>query len=333
MSRAWRKICLIFLVWLSGCSREAEHDDAHARWAGAERADGGPQIDDSPEIATAPPKAADDSADGGAPVATTTGTSRFTQAGDERRTASACELEHEYREWLPTLTARPKRPPPRVARCDATRGCAKIVRHYVELASKNDFGCRCNATIYWPVLETRDGQRAPQALRALLEPASVAPETFAFEEMGGWLCGVDYVVHYDGFWVLDMSFRVSGIGAYPDTQLVHRTFDVERRRTLRAADVFVPERLGDLAASVDRRMQQAIRGKKGAPHEQFAVADLDDFIVSSRGITFFHLFELPHAARSANAMSEYPFSYAELAPFLRRDGMLTPIASQASLRR
>ena len=109
---------------------------------------------------------------------------------------------------------------------------------------------------------------------------------------------------------------------------------------MRAKDVFVEAKLGELRAMVNVAMDRAIarapyvvgddgRRQRVASHERLAVTALGDFVVLSRGVTFFHLSTLSHGVRVGNAMSEYPFSYAALADFLRPDGLLAPIARQS----
>jgi hypothetical protein len=55
---------------------------------------------------------------------------------------------------------------------------------------------------------------------------------------------------------------------------------------------------------------------------KFGPENLDDFSVSTRGITFLYDAGLPHVIRAFEPEGRYFFSYSELTPYLNRNGPL-----------
>ena len=55
---------------------------------------------------------------------------------------------------------------------------------------------------------------------------------------------------------------------------------------------------------------------------KFTIENLDEFSVGAKGITFLYDAGYPHAIQAFEPIGEYFFSYSELKPFIRRDGLL-----------
>ena len=55
---------------------------------------------------------------------------------------------------------------------------------------------------------------------------------------------------------------------------------------------------------------------------KFEVKNLDEFSVSDKGVTFLYDAGFPHASRALQPAGEYFFSYAELLPYIKRNGPL-----------
>ncbi|HYJ45883.1 MAG TPA: hypothetical protein VEV81_04655, partial [Pyrinomonadaceae bacterium] len=55
---------------------------------------------------------------------------------------------------------------------------------------------------------------------------------------------------------------------------------------------------------------------------KFKSADLDDFSVGARGITFLYDAGFPHVVQALEPVGRYFFSYAQLKPYIKRDGPL-----------
>jgi hypothetical protein len=55
---------------------------------------------------------------------------------------------------------------------------------------------------------------------------------------------------------------------------------------------------------------------------KFKRSNLDDFSISDKGLTFLYDAEFPHVVQALQPAGEYFFSYAELRPYIRREGLL-----------
>jgi hypothetical protein len=95
------------------------------------------------------------------------------------------------------------------AACGETHGCTPVATRSETRPGFADGGCRCNAVLAAPLLKN-----APTAQRVL----DAAWEDFV-DDLEGWLCAADFVVHYNANDTLSLTFRMSGNGAYPDTQV------------------------------------------------------------------------------------------------------------------
>jgi hypothetical protein len=56
--------------------------------------------------------------------------------------------------------------------------------------------------------------------------------------------------------------------------------------------------------------------------QEFKIENLDDCSVGARGITFLYDAGYPHAIQAFEPEGRYFFSYAELKPYIKRDGIL-----------
>lgn len=145
-----------------------------------------------------------------------------------------------------------------------------------------------------------------------------------------WLLFLDYSIHHHSNGILDVSFRMSGSGAYPSTQTAHVTIDLETGSRLRATDVFSSRTLPELTRAMNAKVLAAWRSAskehaevfRGREAPRFASEHLDAFIVRPDGITFFFDFGLPHALELAMPASEFAWSKREIARFLDPKGPL-----------
>ena len=155
-----------------------------------------------------------------------------------------------------------------------------------------------------------------------------------------WLSEFDYVVNYNAHQLLDITFSQSGSGAYPDQQTKHFLIDLRSGKLLKAADVFVAEKLPDLTARIDVKLHAELKDileRLRASHSDaedlkmaseaqepltYAQDDLDNFSVGSKGVTFLYDAGYPHAIDAFAPNGRYFFSYAELKPFIKPDGPL-----------
>ena len=106
-------------------------------------------------------------------------------------------------------------------------------------------------------------------------------------------------------------------------------------KQLRPADVFT--NLGGLAAKVKKaqqaEMKNATEEYKKDPdaadfdaseyfrEADFTVKNLNEFTVGDRGVTFIYDYGFPHVALALQPEGRFFYSWAELKPFVRRDGL------------
>jgi hypothetical protein len=55
---------------------------------------------------------------------------------------------------------------------------------------------------------------------------------------------------------------------------------------------------------------------------KFTTSHLDNFAINDQGVTFLFDAEFPHAVQAFEPGGSYFFSYAELKPYIKRDGPL-----------
>ncbi|HEX8707135.1 MAG TPA: hypothetical protein VF723_02650 [Pyrinomonadaceae bacterium] len=178
-------------------------------------------------------------------------------------------------------------------------------------------------------------------VRSLLQVKNIFDMSVEQYRADAWLDEFDYTVNYNKNYILDLAFTQSGMAAYPDSQTRNFVINLKTGAIVKARDVFKPSTLTTLAAMVDRKLQDEIkqffadadrRGEIAADErkniqEMFAALNfepknLDDFSVSDKGITFLYDAGFPHVARALQPDGRYFFSYVELRPYIRTEGLL-----------
>ena len=149
-----------------------------------------------------------------------------------------------------------------------------------------------------------------------------------------WLSNISYKVNYNKNSLLDITFTIDGIGAYPSSYDKHVAASLKTGQALKAADLFRRESVGALASQLNKSMQvevhQAIAAAKqqGEDIEQrldnqkFQVKNLDDFSLNDRGVTFFYDFGFPHVIKALEPSGQYFLSYQQLRPYIKQNGAL-----------
>jgi hypothetical protein len=149
------------------------------------------------------------------------------------------------------------------------------------------------------------------------------------------LDSASFKVLYNNFGILNVLLMEEVSGAYPSSFDKSIVIDVKTGEPLKAADFFTRQR--ELAEKV-RNVQQGqikrdtARIKKDEPEiedplELFGKTDytaenLDDFSVSDKGITFRYDYEFPHVALALQPEGRFFFTWAQLKPYIKRDGLL-----------
>lgn len=208
-----------------------------------------------------------------------------------------------------------------------------------------DFPEKKRATISYPVI--KGGLNNPTVLskvRSLLQIKNIFDTSLAEYREDTWLEEFDYEVGYNKNYILDITFMQTGSAAYPDTQHKHLAINLKTGRIIKAADIFKPGSLNELAAMVNRKLQAEIEENKkeiatnsdynGEEKQslpelyenlKIEVKDLDEFSINEKGITFLYDAGFPHVVQALQPVGEYFFSYAELAPYLKHQGSVASL--------
>ncbi len=151
-----------------------------------------------------------------------------------------------------------------------------------------------------------------------------------------WLEEADYKVDFNKNGILGIILSVSGSGAYPSIYEKSVIVDLKTGERVLAKDVFA--KLLELAAK-GKSAQKAemekkiVEIKKEMPEDaggissffenaDFTAKSLDEFAVSETGVIFWYDYGFPHAALALQPEGRYFFSWAELKPFIKPDGLL-----------
>ncbi len=202
-----------------------------------------------------------------------------------------------------------------------------------------EFPNKKRAVVVYPVIS---GLRAPVLLRvrSVLDFKNIFDYSLNEYREDAWLDEFSYRVNHNGNYLLDITFSQSGSGAYPDDQEKHFLINLRNGSVVKASDVFVADKLGSLSLMVDRKLKvelkqilESLRDSKSDPEDrriareaqeplEFKTENLDDFSVSAKGVTFLYDAGYPHVIRAFQPNGTYFFSYAELKPYIKRDGPL-----------
>ena len=210
----------------------------------------------------------------------------------------------------------------------------EVVARITNLEHEDQMG-----TIFWPEVT---GTGVPGVIRSLnsqLAYDAVTGETIEetveiFGESGRGISGAIFRVNYDHGNILDISMAIDFLGAYPSTFEHYFTFDTRTGDRLDCRELFLDDRLDDLVALLDERLQCNIQAKKdeypeedwaetSALDQHFSEEDLARVTVTLDGIVFRHEFGFPHADLALEPDGEVMFSFEQLEDYLDPDGPLS----------
>jgi hypothetical protein len=245
----------------------------------------------------------------------------YHDASDGVRAPTAeCERRHWDEPWLPRQTT---------AKPHQSVACKNADCVSVEPVLETGEGCklqrdRCRRVTVTPRVTAADPSLG-KSIQALLDG-----EIVEVRADDCWLTFLDYTVHHDERGILDVTFRTSGLGAYPSTQTAHVSVVLSTGERLRARIAFSERTLPELTATLKRKAHAAWKTAakehaevfQGREEPEFGAEHLDNFIVHPGGITFFFNFGLPHAMELATPTSEFPFTNAEIRRFVDPKGPL-----------
>jgi hypothetical protein len=196
-----------------------------------------------------------------------------------------------------------------------------------------------NSRIIWPDIRSVNAEIIDiKAIETLLSYKAVIGETLEhtisnYEKCECGVIGVDYRINYDKNNVLDISFFIETIGAYPDSHYKHYQIDLARGELIKIDQIMNFDKLNELVALCDLKLQNNIRTNiknlkqkdiSLLPNEEysFKVENLDEFTINEKGITFYYNFGFPHVIKSLEPKSSIALSYEELNDFILENGYL-----------
>ena len=172
--------------------------------------------------------------------------------------------------------------------------------------------------------------------------AAVSPETVLElnikEELGEmqWLEESDFETVYNKNGILCIRQWMTGTAAYPDSVTKYAIVDTKTGLKLKIQGMF--SNLDALAVKLKKlqtaEVKKAILEFKKDPENADAdpeqlfestdltANDLDQFSISDDGVTFYYDYGFPHVLQALQPDGEFKLTWAELKPFIRRDGLL-----------
>jgi hypothetical protein len=201
-----------------------------------------------------------------------------------------------------------------------------------------DVPSRRIATIRYPFVAGLPDKTILRKVRSLLYFENIFDTTL--QEYREWnsLDTFDYVVNFNGNYILDVTFTQSGQAAEPYFTSKSIPVFLKTGAVLKANDVFNIDRLAELAHAVDEKLQNELTEliQSAKLHQdgasivdalndmKFDVKNLDDFSVSKDGISFLYDSGFPHAHWAFNPKGRYLFPYSTLQSFIKPTGPLAP---------
>jgi hypothetical protein len=197
------------------------------------------------------------------------------------------------------------------------------------------------AIVSYPVVTGLSDPEVALRVRALLDFKNIFDYSLKEYREDTWLSEFSYEVNHNANSLLDITFRQSGSGAYPDDHEKHFLINLKDGREVKAADAFRADKLAALAAAVDSKLQAELKTtaaelaadksstsedresiKQAYENLKFETSHLDDFSINGKQITFRYDAGFPHVIQALAPVGRYAFTYAELKPYIKADGPL-----------
>ncbi len=158
-----------------------------------------------------------------------------------------------------------------------------------------------------------------------------------------WLSEAYYKVNYNKNGILDIALTQEGASAYPDSKTVNLVINLKTGEQIKSADVFKAETMLGLAMMVNKKLKLETAEiikliDKGDFSEndkeaddslkeqlnglEFTAESFNEFSVSDKGATILYDAGFPHVIQAAQPDGRYFFTWAELKPFVKPDGLL-----------
>lgn len=158
-----------------------------------------------------------------------------------------------------------------------------------------------------------------------------------------WLYELSYKVNYNKNGVLDIALTQEGSAAYPDSSTIELIVDLKTGEQVKFADAFKTDQLAKFAELVDaklkveandviKRIDKGEFGENGKEADDsikeqlgelsFTAETFDAYSINDKGVTIIYDAGFPHVIQAAQPDGQYFFTWAELKPFIKPDGLL-----------
>ncbi len=151
-----------------------------------------------------------------------------------------------------------------------------------------------------------------------------------------WLEEAGYEVNYNKNGILTITNSVSGTGAYPSVYNKTVVVDLKTGNRVTPQNAFtnLPKLVAKVKTAQKAEAAGAIREiKADAENKDFDSFDLfenaeykaenlSEFAVDDKGVMFIFDYGFPHVVQALQPEGRYFFSWAEIKPFIKRDGLL-----------
>jgi hypothetical protein len=196
------------------------------------------------------------------------------------------------------------------------------------------------AVLHYPQLA---GLKDPEVLKkvqmaialssVLEEPIEQVKQNY---DRSHWLTDLTYQVNYNQNGIFDITYVISGVGAYSTISEKQISVSLVSGKVLRAEDLFKVESLGVLVRILDQALQAEIKAgiakvKAAEPdvdaeqmfrNQRYRMRHLNNFSITPQGVTFRYNYGFPHVALAYEPAGRFAMSYGELQPYLKATGVL-----------
>ncbi len=151
-----------------------------------------------------------------------------------------------------------------------------------------------------------------------------------------WLEAADYLVGYNKKGILCIYLSLEGTAAYPTSIGKNVVVNLKTGNQAKPADVFT--NLAGLIAEIKKQQQEEIKqakedykkdsetadfdGSEYFDSADFKIENLEGFAVTDTGVIFSYNYGFPRIIQALQPTGNYSLSWAELKPFIKRDGLL-----------
>jgi hypothetical protein len=143
------------------------------------------------------------------------------------------------------------------------------------------------------------------------------------------------VIHLDNT-ILSINVILETEAAYPDQSNAYRCINLKTGDIVHPEDVFDLDKLNDLAIMINRKKAKIENDdkKRLSPEEleyfqsiignapSYTIEDLKNFMITDKGVEFLYNYEACHAARALEPAGSFEFTFDELKPYIKVDGLL-----------